>query len=166
MRNLGRLAHIPEKWIPVFRRGYAPTQESRAHLKCIPMGCALVLTVLAFVGGAYAPAQAQEFPYDRDLVLDARAMRGSKRIPVIAVSSDGQAQIDLWCKRGTGQVAVAGDAITITVGTMREEPCTAERQQADEEMLAALAGVTGWSVRGEVVMLTGAASLRFRAAAN
>ena len=102
------------------------------------MGCALVLTVLAFVGGAYAPAQAQEFPYDRDLVLDARAMRGSKRIPVIAVSADGQAQIDLWCKRGTGQVAIAGDAITITIGTMNDEPCTAERQQADEEMLAAL----------------------------
>ena len=122
MRNLGRLAHIPEKWIPVFRRGYATTQESRAHLKCIPMGCALVLTVLAFVGGAYAPAQAQEFPYDRDLVLDARAMLGSKRIPVIAVSPDGQAQIDLWCKRGTGQVAIAGDAITITIGTMRDEP--------------------------------------------
>ena len=126
------------------------------------LGRLVVLTVLAFAGAA----QAQEFPYDRDLVLDAHAMRGSKRLPVIAVSPDGQAQIDLWCKRGTGQVAVAGDAITITVGTMREEPCTAERQQADEEMLAALAGVTGWSVRGEVVMLTGAASLRFRAAAN
>ena len=130
------------------------------------LGRLVVVTVLAFASGAYAPAQAQEFPYDRDLVLDARAMRGSKRIPVIAVSSDGQAQIDLWCKRGTGQVAIAGDAITITIGTMRDEPCTEERQQADEEMLAALAGVTGWSARGDVLTLSGATSLRFRAATN
>jgi len=26
-----RLAHIPEKWIPVFRKGYAPKKESGAH---------------------------------------------------------------------------------------------------------------------------------------
>ena len=98
-------------------------------------------------------------------ILEKR-MRGSKRLPVIAISPDGQAQIDLWCKRGTGQVAIAGDAITITVGTMRDEPCTAERQQADEEMLAALAGVTGWSARGDVVTLAGATPLRFRVASN
>ena len=49
---------------------------------------------------------------------------------------------------------------------MRDEPCTAERQQADEEMLAALAGVTGWSARGDVVTLTGATALRFRVASN
>ena len=122
-----------------------------------------VLAVLLALGGA---AQAQEFPYDRDLVLDARAMRGSKRLPVIAVSPDGQAQIDLWCKRGQGRVAIAGEAITITIGAMNDEPCTAERQQADEDMLAALAGVTNWSARGDVVTLTGAQPLRFRAATN
>ena len=127
------------------------------------VGRLVVLTVLLSLGGA---AQAQDFPYDRDLVLEARAMRGSKRLPVIAVSPDGQAQIDLWCKRGTGQVAIAGDAITITVGTMRDEPCAAERQQADEDMLAALAGVTSWSARGDVVTLTGATALRFRVASN
>jgi hypothetical protein len=26
-----QLEHIPEKWKPVFRKGHAPTQESRAH---------------------------------------------------------------------------------------------------------------------------------------
>jgi heat shock protein HslJ len=123
----------------------------------------VVLTVLLGLPGA---AWAQEFPYDRDLVLDARAMRGSKRLPVIAISPDGQAQIDLWCKRGQGRVAIAGEAITITIGAMNDEPCTAERQQADEDMLAALAGVTNWSARGDVVTLTGAQPLRFRAATN
>ena len=121
------------------------------------------LTVLLAPGGV---AQAQEFPYDRDLVLEARAMRGSKRLPVIAVSPDGQAQIDLWCRRGQGRADIAGDAINITIGTMRDEPCTAERQQADEELLAALAGVTGWSARGDVVTLAGAKPLRFRVASN
>ena len=127
------------------------------------VGRLVVLTVLLALPGA---AWAQEFPYDRDLVLDARPMRGSKRLPVITISPDGQAQIDLWCKRGQGRAAIAGEAITITVGAMNDEPCTAERQQADDEMLAALAGVTGWSARGDVVTLTGAQPLRFRAATN
>jgi hypothetical protein len=114
-----------------------------------------------------AGAQAQsEFPYDRDLVLDARAMRGGKRVPVLSVEQNGRAQIDLWCKRGGGQAAIAGDAITITVGDMKDEPCTPERAQADEDMLAALSGVTNWSARGDVVTLTGAKALRFRAATN
>jgi len=46
---------------------------------------------------------------------------------------------------------------------------TAERwaqDNLDEDMLAALAGVTNWSARGDVVTLTGATSLRFRAATN
>ena len=43
-------AHVPEnacpgldpEWIPVFRKGHAPTQELRAHLDSIETGCALV----------------------------------------------------------------------------------------------------------------------------
>ena len=93
-------------------------------------------------------------------------MRGGKRVPVLSVEQNGRAQIDLWCKRGGGQAAIAGDAITITVGDMKDEPCTPERAQADEDMLAALSGVTNWSARGDVVTLTGAKALRFRAATN
>ena len=107
-----------------------------------------------------------EFPYERDLVFDATPMPGGERVPVLAIERDGRAQIDLWCKRGEGQAAIAGDAITITPGTMKDEPCTAERAQADDEMLAALAQVTNWSQRGGVVTLAGAKPLRFRAAEN
>jgi len=107
-----------------------------------------------------------EFPYERDLVLDARPMRGGKRVPILAIERDGRTQIDLWCKRGEGQAAIAGDAITITPGAMTDEPCTPERAQADEELLAALAQVTNWSARDDMVTLTGAKPLRFRAAAN
>ena len=122
---------------------------------------------LAIIAAPVVPAVAQsEFPYDRDLMLDARAMRGGKRVPVLSIEQNGRAQIDLWCKRGGGQAAIAGDAITITVGAMKDEPCTPERAQADEEMLAALAGVTNWSARSNMVTLTGAKTLRFRAATN
>ena len=127
----------------------------------------VALVWLAVIAAPAVPAGAQsEFPYDRDLVLDARAMRGGKRLPVLSIEQNGRAQIDLWCKRGDGQAAIAGDAITITVGAMRDEPCTPERAQADDEMLEALSGVTNWSARGDGVTLTGAKPLRFRAATN
>ena len=83
-----------------------------------------------------------EFPYDRDMVLDARPMRGSKRLPVLSIEQSGRAQIDLWCKRGQGQATIAGDTITIAISAMNSEPCTPERAQADEEMIAALASTT------------------------
>ncbi|MEN3377283.1 MAG: hypothetical protein V7604_2638 [Hyphomicrobiales bacterium] len=106
------------------------------------------------------------FPYDRDMLLDTRPMRGSKRVPILAIAEGGEVQIDLWCKRGRGQAAIAGDTITITVGTLNDEPCTPERAQADEDMLAALAEVTGWSQRGDTLTLNGSKSLRFRLATN
>ena len=127
----------------------------------------LAFVRLAVAAALVVPAVAQsDFPYDRDLVLDARPMRGGKRVPVLSVEQSGRAQIDLWCKRGDGQAVIAGDAITIIVGTMKDESCTPERAQADDEMLAALAGATNWSARGNVVTLTGAKTLRLRAATN
>jgi len=129
---------------------------------------ACVAMIGSLLAGAALPAVAQaEFPYDRDLVFDARPMRGGKRIPILSIDGSGRAQIDLWCKRGQGEAIIAGDSITILVGAMRDETCTAERAQADEEMIAALGQVTSWSQRGETVTLIGATtSLRFRAASN
>src|SRR3954454_25144823 len=97
---------------------------------------AVALLSLVAVGATEAQSA---FPYDRDMVLDTRPMRGSKRVPVLPISEGGEAQIDLWCRRGRGQAAVAADVITITVGAMNDEPCTPERAQADDEMIAALA---------------------------
>jgi heat shock protein HslJ len=111
-------------------------------------------------------ARAQDFPYDRDLVLDARPMRGGKRVPVLAIDASGQAQIDLWCKRGQGQAVIAGDTITIIVGSMTDESCTPERAQADEQMILGLSQVTTWNLRGDVVTFNGGTPLRFRAAAH
>ncbi len=124
---------------------------------------ALFVAMLAASAAAQAPSA---FPYDRDLVFDAPPMRGSKRVPVLEIASDGRAQIDLWCKRGTGQAAITDATISITLGTMNDEPCAAERAQADEDMLAALALVTGWRLQDNVLTLTGATALRFRLATN
>jgi heat shock protein HslJ len=124
---------------------------------------AIALLLSSFAGSVRAQT---DFPYDRDMVLDARPMRGGKRVPVLAVAADGRAQIDLWCKRGQGQAAIDGNAITITPGVMSDEPCTPERAQADEDLLAALSQVTNWRQNGDVVILAGAKSLRFRLATN
>lgn len=126
----------------------------------IAAACATLL-----VGSLMAGAQSA-FPFDRDLVLDARAMRGSKRVPVLAIAPDGAMQIDLWCKRGQGQAIIAGDTVTIAIGAMKDEACTAERAQADETLLTMLSQVTGWTQRGDVVTLTGITTLRFRLATN
>jgi heat shock protein HslJ len=123
---------------------------------------------VAFVLGLLlvSAAQAQDFPYDRDLVLDARPMRGGKRVPIISVEARGEMQIDLWCKRGQGQAVIAGETITIIIRDMADDACTPERAQADEQMLLALSLVTTWSMRGDVLIFNGGATLRFRAAAN
>jgi len=127
---------------------------------CVACAFAALLAVMDF-----ALAQSA-FPFERDLVLETRPMRGSKRLPVIAIEPSGRAQIDLWCKRGQGQATIAGNTITIAVGPMNGEPCTPERAQADEELIAALSQVTNWNQRGDVVTLTGAVTLRFRLATN
>ena len=50
-----------------------------------------------------ATAQDAGFPYDRELLLDANPMPGSKRVPSIEVSGNGSAVIDLWCASARGQ---------------------------------------------------------------
>jgi heat shock protein HslJ len=125
----------------------------------------VVAAALMFALATVAHAQSA-FPYDRDLVLDARPMRGGKRVPILSIEANGRAQIDLWCKRGQGEALIAGDTITILVGAMSDESCTPERAQADEELIAALSSVTNWSLHGDAVTFGGAKPLRFRAATN
>jgi heat shock protein HslJ len=134
-------------------------------MRSLKPGLAACAFVALLAVAHFATAQSS-FPYERDLVLDARAMRGGKRVPVLAIGADGRAQIDLWCKRGQGQAAIAGSALTLALGAMNDEPCSPERAQADEAMIAALSQVTGWTQRGDVVTLSGTVPLRFRLATN
>jgi len=123
------------------------------------------LTLQAGVGLA-----ADDFPFDRDLLLDAAPMRPAKRVPILNVAPDGTATIDLWCKTVRGFVQVTDNTIRIEPGPLPDAlpqyvsagQCTPERMQADYEVLATLIQATGWQRRGNTVILDGSARLRFR----
>jgi hypothetical protein len=122
-------------------------------------------------GWADGAAAEDGFPFDRELILDAAPMRGSKRIPILEIAENGRASIDLWCASLKGAVTVADTSITITPGEPNPAfasaaQCTPERMRSDDDLLAALSQVTNWRRRGDVVELIGATRLRFRLMTN
>src|ERR1700704_752230 len=119
-------------------------------------------------GAAATPAVAaqSEFPFGRELLLDAPPMKGSKRVPSLDIGENGLADIELWCNAVKGQLVVAGDTITILTGARTERPCTPERMRGDDDMLTALTEVTNWRREGEFLVLTGARTMRFRMQTN
>jgi heat shock protein HslJ len=130
------------------------------------VGCALALGVLLCAVWASRPSANEEFPFGRELLLDTRPMKGSKRIPGIEIDSDGMAAIDLWCNTMQGRAIVSADAITISTGEKTDRPCAPERAQADDDLAAALAQVTNWRWEGESLVMDGAKELRFRLHTN
>ncbi len=110
-----------------------------------------------------ATAAAAEFPFERELLLDAKPLPGSKRVPMLEIFREGRALIDLWCKSGDGRVEISGDAIkiTITIEAMKLESCTPERMERDEAFAAALAAVTQWRMDDDVLVLIGPTELRY-----
>jgi len=129
------------------------------------MGLRLSAAAATLLAAVAAFAQAA-FPFDRELLLDARPLPGSRRIPILEIGADGRAQIDLWCRSGAGQVVVSGATIKITLGPLREDACTPERARRDEEMAAALSEVTRWRTDGDRVVLVGPTELRFLLSAH
>jgi hypothetical protein len=127
--------------------------------------CCVVLTVSAVPFGSALAAEG-EFPFDRELMLDVAPMRGSKRIPIVEIAENGSASIQLWCTSVRGRANVAADALTIVAGDAPPGQCAPERQNGDVNLLAALAQVTGWRRRGDVIEFLGATTLRFRLMTN
>jgi hypothetical protein len=113
-----------------------------------------------------AAAAETAFPFDRELMLDAAPMPGSKRIPILEIDADGAASIDLWCVSLHGQADVGADTISIAPGPAQPTQCTPSRQSGDDNLLAALAQVTNWRRHGDVIELIGATTLRFRLMTN
>jgi hypothetical protein len=103
----------------------------------------------------------EEFPFDQEMLLDAKPMPGGKRVPMLTVAPDGRAQVDLWCKSGPALVTVVADTIVVMLGPMPEVPCTPERAQADADTAAALAAATNWRIEGDALVLVGPTMLRF-----
>ena len=130
------------------------------------VGCALALGVLLCAVWASRPSANEEFPFGRELLLDTRPMKGSKRIPGIEIDSNGMAAIDLWCNTMQGRAMVSVDAITISTGEKTDRPWAPERAQADDDLAAALAQVTNWRWEGESLVMDGAKELRFRLHTN
>jgi len=132
-------------------------------LRCTIICCFLIV----FAGSiGVAVASEQTFPFDRELMLEATPMHGSKRVPIIEVDKNGAASIDLWCLRLHGQANVNEDTISIVPGPFEPAQCSPDRQSGDEKLLAALAQMTNWKRRGDVIELSGATTLRFRMLTN
>src|SRR5689334_2698497 len=112
-------------------------------------GAALLLFAVApGLAGQVANA-AESFPYNEELLLDARPMKGSKRVPMLDIRADGAVLIDLWCNSVEGQIVVADDTITILTGAKTDRPCTPERERGDQDVLSALEQVTNWRRDGD-----------------
>jgi heat shock protein HslJ len=118
------------------------------------------------LAGLAPSALAQPFPFGTELVLDASPMRGSKKIPVLDIGQDGTADIDLWCNTVKAKLVVAANTITIITGEMSTRQCPPDRTRADEDLLAALNGVTSWRMEGQALVFTGGRPLRFRMQTN
>src|SRR5215475_15321029 len=108
-----------------------------------------------------ATALAAEFPFERELLLEAKPLPGSKRVPMLEITRDGRAIVDLWCRSGEARVKIEDDMIEFTLGAMREEGCTPERMQRDEALAAALGKVMNWSMEDDVLVLSGPTELRY-----
>lgn len=132
---------------------------------------ALALTLLGLAGAVRA---AQPFPFDQMLMLDIAPMRPIKRVPLLTVAKSGEATIGLWCKTVRGRVELSDSAIRIEPGPlpdalpqyMIDGQCSDARLQADQDTLAALSQVTGWSARGDALVLSGPTTFRFRLSTN
>jgi hypothetical protein len=108
----------------------------------------------------------ESFPFGFEMTLEAAPQPGSKRIPTLEIGDNGEAKLDLWCKSGTGQFSVAGNTVIFVPGQLQNRDCSPARQQADDDLVAALSEATTWRRRGDLVSFAGTKPLRFRINTN
>src|SRR5271165_4660571 len=130
----------------------------------IPAGAAF--PVLASTAN-FAPARADtSFPFGMELTLDAAPMPGSKRVPDLDIGDNGETVLELWCKGGKGQFSVAGNTVIFVAGAMQDRPCSADRAEADDELIAALSAASTCKRQGDSIFLVGPRTLHFRLNTN
>jgi len=132
---------------------------------CGLSGCIAALAALLAIGTSSLAAE-RAFPFDSELMLDAKPMKGSKRVPIMTIARNGEAEIDLWCNSVQGQIVVVDSTITVMTGAKTDRPCDEARSRGDDDLLTALSQATSWSRDGGVLTLRGATTLRFRQATN
>ena len=128
--------------------------------------CVVAFAVCALGGIVAADAAERGFPYNSELIMDAKPMRGSKRVPMLVIGAKGEAKIEGWCNNVEAQLVVAADTLTILTGAWSEQQCPADRMRADEELMAMLMEITHWRRDGDVLTLRGTKTLRFRSLTN
>lgn len=117
---------------------------------------------IALLGLAIAPASAQSFPYDQEMLLEVKPLPGSRRVPMIEIHPNGRASVDMWCHSAAADVAVNGNEIKISFVSAKPENCTPERIELDQQMAKALLEVTSWRRKNDIVELVGSTTFRFR----
>ena len=122
------------------------------------------LIVLAGVSAGFAADRS--FPYDSVLLLDAKPMKGSKRVPILQIESGNEVSIDLWCNTVPAQLVLADNTITIILGAPTQRQCDPERMQADHDLVEALQQVVSWRRQDDLLVLQGERSLRFHLSSN
>jgi heat shock protein HslJ len=125
---------------------------------------AILVAIISSASTTFAAERS--FPFDAELMLDAKPIKGSKRIPVMTIGPNGKAEIDMWCNSIEGQVVVVDSTITVMTGTKTARQCDPARTRGDDELLEALLQATTWSREGDILTLRGAKTLRFRQATN
>jgi len=121
-----------------------------------------VLAATAIVLAAVAPASAQSFPYDQEMLLDVKPLPGSRRVPMMEVHPDGKATVDMWCHSAVAEIAVSGEEVKFTFVSAKPENCTPERIELDQAMAKAFLEVTSWRQQKDIVEFIGPTSFRFR----
>jgi heat shock protein HslJ len=124
------------------------------------------LLVASLIAGGPAIAADHGFPYDGLLLLEAKPMKGSKKVPILQIESNGQASFDLWCNKVAAQLIVVDNTLTILLGAETERQCEPERMQADEDLKMTLQQVANWRRDGDLLVLQGERSLRFHLSSN
>lgn len=126
-----------------------------------------LLALAGMLAGVSAGIAADRgFPDDGTLLLEAKPMKGSKRVPILQIESKSEASIDLWCNTVPAQLVVAGNTITIILGSPTGKQCDPDRMQADRDLVEALQQVTGWRRQDDLLVLQGERSLRFHLSSN
>jgi hypothetical protein len=110
---------------------------------------------VVFLGGAVVLARAQDFPFDQEMLLEAKRLPDSRRVPMLEIQSGGRATVDMWCHNAVADVAVNGNEIKFTFTSATPEGCTAERIELDQAMAKGLLAVTNWRQDKDIVVLTG-----------
>ena len=95
------------------------------------------------------------FPYDSTLLLEAKPMKGSKRVPILEIGPKGEASINLWCNTASAQLVVVDATITVLLGPPTRQQCEPERMQADQDLVEALQQVSSWQREGDLLVLEG-----------